>query len=208
MTKERLKWLLVLASVLTLLIAGRLYRLHVRREWLKPVTIDHRDTFVDITLPIISKSCDRQGGCVVETDGLYNGQPTGLTVIFAPGMRPSTFTDRVETTQIFPKNAGITLVAEGPRARSLVRLIAASYGSPAHRVDLPKTIITTAIPLEGNPADIKTQALKFKVLHNSDKDSAEYFELFVNTDLANNKVQLLEKETGYRLAILRALGVE
>ncbi len=123
-------------------------------------------------------------------------------------MRESVFTDRVSTTKIYPAQAGVTLVAEGPRAKSLVRLIAASYGSPAHSIDLPKTIVTTAIPLEGNPANIQTQALKFKVLHNSDKDSADYFELFVNTDLANNKVQLLEKETGYRPAVLKALGVE
>ncbi len=61
MTKERLKWLLVLAAVLTLLIAGRLYRLHVRREWLKPVTVDRREAFVDVTLPVISKSCDSHG---------------------------------------------------------------------------------------------------------------------------------------------------
>ncbi len=75
MSKERLKWLLVLIAVLTLLIAGRLYRLHVRKEWLKPVTVDRHDSLVDISLPIISTSCDYHGGCVIETDGLYQGNP-------------------------------------------------------------------------------------------------------------------------------------
>ena len=208
MRRERLKWLLVLAAALTLMVAGRLYRLHVRREWLKPVTVDRRDAFVDISLPIISRSCDNHGGCVVETDGLYQGQPTGITVIFAPGMRPSTFTDRVETTQVFPKNAGITLIAEGPRGTSLVHLLAVSYGTPAHHVSLPVTIPMTAIVFEGKPADIQTEPLKFKVVHPSAKDSPEYFELFVNTDLANNRVRLSEKETGYRPAILKAFGAQ
>ncbi len=208
MTKGRFKWLLVVAAVLTLLVAGRLYRLHVRREWLKPVIVERRDTtFVDITLPVISKSCDNHGGCVVETDGLYQGQPTGITVIFAPGMRPSTFTDRVETTLVFPKSAGITLVAEGPRGSSLVHLLAASYGTSAHHVNLPVTIPMTAIAFEGNPANIQTQPLKFKVVHPSAKDSPEYFELFLNTDLANKRVQLSEKETDYRPATLKAFGV-
>jgi hypothetical protein len=206
MSKPRFKWLLVLAAVLTLLVACHFYRLHVRREWLKPVTVDRQDSLIDITLPVISKSCDTQAGCVVETDGLYNGQPTGLTVIFAPGMRPSTFTDRVETTQVFPKNAGITLVAEGPRGTSLVHLLANSYGNPAHRVNLPVTIPMTAIAFEGNPADIQTQPLKFKIMHPSAKDAPQYFELFINTDLAKNQVKLSEKETGYRPAILGAFG--
>jgi hypothetical protein len=207
MSKGRFKLLLVLTAVLTLMIAGRLYRLHVRREWLKPVTVDHRDTFVDITLPIISRSCDSHGGCVVETDGLYQGQPTGITVIFAPGMRQSTFTDRVETTQVSPTDAGITLVAEGPRGKSLVHLLATSYGAPAHRINLPVAIPMTAIAFEGNPANIQTQPLKFKVVHPSAKDSPEYFELFINADLPNNKVQLTEKETSYRPAILKEFGV-
>jgi hypothetical protein len=207
MSKGRFKWLLVLTAVLTLMIAARLYRLHVRREWLKPVTVDRRDTLVDITLPIISKSCDNHGGCIVETDGLYQGQPTGVTIIFAPGMLPSTFTDRVETTQVFPKNAGITLVAEGPRGKSLVHLLATSYGAPGHRINLPVAIPMTAIAFEGNPANIQTQPLKFKVVHPSAKDSPEYFELFINADLANNKVQLNEKEINYRPAILKAFGV-
>jgi hypothetical protein len=206
MSKERLKWILVLTAALTLLIAGRLYRLHVRKEWLKPITVDRRDALVDITLPVISKSCDSHGGCIVETDGLYEGKPTGLTVIFARNMRPSTFTDRVETTQVFPKNGGITLVAEGSRGTSLVHLLAASYGSTARHLNLPVTIPMTAIAFEGNPADIQKQPLKFKILHPSAKNSPEYFELFIDTDLANNQVRLSEKEIGYRPAILKAFG--
>jgi hypothetical protein len=208
MSKGGFKWLVVVAAVLTLLVAGRLYRLHVRREWLKPVIVERRETLVDIALPITSRSCDNHSGCVVETDGLYQGQPTGITVIFAPGMHQSTFTDRVETTQIFPKNAGITLVVEGPRGTSLVHLLAASYGASAHHINLPVTIPMTAIAFEGNPANILTQPLKFKVVHRSAKDSPEYFELFIDTDLANNKVQLSEKETDYRPAILKAFGVQ
>ncbi len=84
-------------------------------------------------------------------------------------MRASTFTDRVETTQVFPKNAGITLIVEGPRGTSLVRLLASSYGTPAHRLSLPATIPMTAIAFEGNPAKIQTQPLKFKVVHPSAK---------------------------------------
>jgi hypothetical protein len=89
----------------------------------------------------------------------------------------------------------------------LVHLLAASYGIPAHHVNLPVTIATTAIAFEGNPANLQTQPLKFKIVHPSDKDSPEYFELFIDTDLANNKVQLSEKETDYRPAILKAFGV-
>ena len=66
----------------------------------------------------------------------------------------------------------------------------------------------TAIAFEGNPANIQTQPLKFKIVHPSGADSSDYFELFINTDLARNKMQLNEKETDYRPAILRALGVQ
>ena len=129
-------------------------------------------------------------------------------MIFAPGMRPSAFTDRVETTQVYPANRGVTLVADGPRGASLVHLLAASFGIPPHHVNLPVTIPMTAIAFEGTPANIQTQPLKFKIVHPSGKDSPEYFELFINADLLNNKVQLSEKETDYRPAILKAFGVQ
>jgi hypothetical protein len=206
MAKELFKWLLVLAAVLTLLIAGRLYRLHLRREWLRPVVVERRDAFIDITLPVISNSCDTHGGCVVETAGIYQGRPTGLTVIFAPGMRQSIFTDRVETTNVFSARGGITFVVDGPRGTSLVHLFATSYGIPAHHLSLPVTVATTAIAFEGNPANIQSQPLRFKIEHPSDKNSQDYFELFVNTDLANNKVQLSEKEVDFRPAVLNAFG--
>jgi hypothetical protein len=208
MSKERLKWILVLVAALALLVAGRLYRLHIRKEWLKPVTVDRRGSLVDITLPIISTACDARNGCVVETDGLYQGKPTGLTLNFAPGMRASTFTDRVETTQVFPKKAGITLVVERSRGTSLVHLLAASYGTPAHHLSLPVTISLTAIPFEGDPANIKTQPLKFKAVNTVDQNAPEYFELFINTDLARGQIQLSEKESDYRPAIVKAFGVQ
>lgn len=208
MRPGRLKWLLVLAAVLTVMVAGHLYRLHIRRHWLKSVIVERREAFVDITLPIISRSCDNHGGCVIATNGLYQGQPTGLTVIFAAGMRQSIFTDRVKTTQVFPTDAGITLVTEGPRGKSLVHLLATSYGAPAHRINLPAAIPMTAIAFEGNPANIQTQSLKFKVVHPGTKDSPEYFELFIIADLPHKKLQLSEKDTGFRTAILKAFGVQ
>ena len=206
MSSGRLKWLLFFFAVLVLLISGRQYRLHVRQKWLKPVTVDKSDGLVHITLPVISKACDTHGGCVVETDGLYRGQPTGLTVIFAPGMRPSTFTDRVATTQVFAAKSGVTLVAEGPRGKSLVHLLAENYSASAHHLNLPVTVVTTAVPLAGNPANIQTQPLKFKII-GAGKESPDSFELYVNVDLAKNQVQLREKDTAFRTAILNALGV-
>jgi len=98
-------------------------------------------------------------------------------------------------------------VAEGPRGRSLLHLIAATYGKPVSSASVPKTIVMTAIAFEGNPANIQKEPLKFKVVHPSEKDSLEYFELFVNTDLANDRVQLSEKDIGYRPAVLKAFGL-
>ncbi len=212
MSKSRIAWLLLAAIALTLVVLARLFPDQVMRRRLREIAVEQQngqqDGLIEITLPVVSKTCDHQGGCVVETDGLYKGSATGLTVIFASGMRASTVTDRVSTTKLYPALAGVTFVVEGLRGRSMIRLLAVAYGHPAKSTSVPRTITTTATAFEGNPADIQSQPLKFKIAFPGDKDSQDYFELFVTTDLANNQVQLIEKDTSYRSALLKAFGAQ
>lgn len=204
MTRRKIIGLLVVALVVALLVVGHISRQRIRRAWLKPVTIDRRGALTDIELPVFSRSCDSQGGCVIETFGLDQGKAVGLTVITAPGMRESFFTAKVSTSRVFPTPAGVSFVVEGPRGRSLLRLVAESYGRNTYHSALPKTIVMTAVPIQGNPAEIQTRPLRLKLVHPGD----DYFELFLDTDLANKKVTLVEKDVAYRAAILKTFGVQ
>jgi hypothetical protein len=206
MSSRRIQWLLIGLALAALLIAGRLYRLHLRKEWLKPVIVEQRGDLIDLTLPVISKSCDAHGGCVVETSGLYENRPTGLTLIFAPNMKPSVFTGKMATTQIVPTRSGITMIVEGPRGNSLLHLLSKNYELPLHEPHLPVNLALTAITLEGDPASIQSQPLRFETIHPRGKDSPEYFELFIDADLASNNIHLIEKNSAFRSSLFKALG--
>ena len=211
MSKSRIAWLIVVAIALTLVVLAHLFPDKVMRRRLHEIAVEQQNGqggLTVITLPVVAKTCDNLGGCVVETDGLYKGSATGLTVIFAPGMRASTITDRMATTNIYLAPAGISFVVEGMRGRSMIRLLAAAYEHSAKSTSVPRTITTTAIAFDGNPANIQTQPLKFKIIYPVDKNSPDYFELFVNVDLPNGKVQLSEKDAGYRPALLKAFGAQ
>lgn len=201
-------WLAVMMIALSAIALFALHRAKAKRPPPQDVIVDLSEGFVDITLPVVSKHCDRRGGCVLETEGLYKGQSVGLRLVVAGGMKESAFTDNHATSRVEFLSEGVTLLTSGLQSEALVRLIAASYGKPVQSLKLPIAVKTTAVPLEGNPAEIQTRPVKFKLFHGESEDSPDYFELYLNADLANDRVQLDEKDAGYRSGVLKAFGAE
>jgi hypothetical protein len=63
-----------------------------------------------------------------------------------------------------------------------------------------------SIALKGNPANLRHEQVKFKVFFNPNGGESRYAELYTNLDLPKKTLELFEKDTGYRVQVVKALA--
>lgn len=72
----------------------------------------------------------------------------------------------------------------------------------------PKTMATetcfTGISLGGDPRDLTKGPVKIKLFFESEEED-DYAELYTNIELAAHRLEVHEKDEGYRLPVIRAL---
>jgi hypothetical protein len=100
------------------------------------------------------------------------------------------------------------LEVEGPDKGQMVGLRVALAGGTQEGGSRKESASNNGYFSQSNPAEIQTHPVKFKLFNGESEDDDAYFELYLNTDLANNRVQLGEKDAGYRSGVLKALGAE
>jgi hypothetical protein len=114
---------------------------------------------------------------------------------------------RGSTPKGFPQPlfAGRVLIESvGPRTEAFARAVAKSYRQ--NLASYESTYVSlTAISLQGDPMQVRTQPVKLKVFYESSKE-AEYAEAYLNFDLPRGIVQFHEKDPDYREAIVRFLS--
>ncbi len=173
----------------------------------KPVVVDSSEGFADLILPIVNRHCDSMGGCTVTLLGIYEGREIGLRIIFAPDMKENKFDDLTGKGKLFAQQNGICFEPKGEAGKNFVNLLSSIYKTPIRALAPPEAVCVTALPLEGNPQNIRSSALKFKAFHHDDDpDAPDYFEVFVDPDLPNGILRLNEKDVDYRKGVLRAFG--
>ncbi|HTE49115.1 MAG TPA: hypothetical protein VK675_04365 [Candidatus Paceibacterota bacterium] len=65
------------------------------------------------------------------------------------------------------------------------------------------SISFTSVNLEGDPSKISNNPVKYKIFYGQD-DPNDYLEYYINFDLPNNLVYLMEKDPSYRKPFLKA----
>jgi hypothetical protein len=179
---------------------------HSAPKELLPISLPEEAGWVDIRLPVTDVSCKSKGVCRITALGLYQDQPAGITIDTAD-IGPSS---SVSHPLPIPRKAtpgGIVLESQGEPTLNLLRMLSSLYQHPVASFDLPKELKLSALTLEGNPKEIETAPIKFRVLYHDDQpDNPDYFEMYINPDLAHGFVEFAEKDQGYRLPILRAFG--
>ena len=121
-------------------------------------------------------------------------------------------------------NSNVNLVLDGVIFKSLgqtsdefLSYLCNRYKLLKQDVKMIKEVSFTSLVLEGNPADIIASPVRFKLFFEKKFDDTnsneidlfyqnEYFEIFLNIDLSNKKVELTEKDIEYRSKILQSLS--
>jgi hypothetical protein len=175
---------------------------------LRPVGLPNNSGGVDVDLPVTDVQCVVSDGCRIKALGLYKGQQVGINIRF-PGIQPNTSAQNHSGRSLIAElSGGVILEPQGTSTQNLLRMLSALYRHPRSRFAPPGELRLAAVMLAGNPADLKTARLEIKVFHGDDERQRDYFELFINTDLPHGFIELAEKDSDYRLPILRSFGAK
>jgi hypothetical protein len=181
-----------------LLFASLGYAQSLREVW-KPSD----GGFADLALAIQSVEEGPEGYTTVTARGLSRRTVVGLKVSFRNGMKPG-FTGSAPDRTAFAED-GIVYSSIGPESDALLKAMAQLY-----RVDAPAKFAprvgAVSIALKGDPANLRREAVNFKVFFNAKGGEARYAELYTNLDLPGKRLELLEKDTEYRAQVVKALA--
>ena len=135
-------------------------------------------------------------GVTIVAAALAGREEVAVRFTLVPGWRGS-------TPQGFPKplfGGKVVVESVGPRTEGFVRALAKSYRQSVGSYE--STFVSlTAISLEGDPNQVRSQPVKLKVFYESPNE-AEYAEAYINFDLPRGIVQFHEKDPGYRRAVI------
>jgi hypothetical protein len=144
--------------------------------------------FQDVTLTIAAVR-QTSDATVIEATGLHHGTRVGLRLSVSSSSTGSPVV-RMEST--------------GPQSDAFLVSLGELYHTSAPS-KMKASAVFDAIPLKGAPAVIGDQALEFKLFCQAQNDD-QYCELYLNTDVPAGTVEIAEKDSDYRPAVLAWLG--
>ncbi|WP_254512394.1 hypothetical protein [Anatilimnocola floriformis] len=164
--------------------------------------------FVDLTFRISDLSGDRKY-FRFHLAAAHQQQVVGMDVQVVKGIQGG-FDAQMDLVKNHVYRLGVRFFRSGPESDRLISAIAELYGQG----DLPRKMVNeetfTAIALHQGRLDLKNEAVKLKIFGQDGEpfNEDEYYESFFNIDLPNGFVFWNEKDSDYRLPLLRGLTAQ
>jgi hypothetical protein len=137
----------------------------------------------------------------IRGEGLHKGRQLGFEVTFDPVWKSGTLGKDVPITTY---RSTITYRSIGAESDTFVQVLDELYGTKINPRKMASETRFSAISLGGDPGDLSQGPVKIKLFFESDVES-EYAELYTNVDLKNHRLEVHEKDDGYRLAVVKDL---
>jgi hypothetical protein len=174
------------------------------------VLVDTSDGFVDFTFPIAESKYSDDGQLELRLAGILLQRPVEFIVRIESGI-PANDLDAPEP-EIYAKYDGVSFSFDGEGGRNLALAISTLYQIPRSSFQMPVNLSMTAVNLSGNPANLTTEIVKFKLFHETgstdEEEGPDYFEMYLHVDLSSGTIALNEKDTDYRFGVLNSLPPE
>jgi hypothetical protein len=174
------------------------------------VIVDESDGFVDFRFPVVDSKISDDGETDVTVGGILLGRPVELHFHVRSGILPNDLSD--DAKSVHALGDGIKMSLIGATGVNFARAISQLYKSDRSSFHMPLEFSFTAVALEGDPAKIASEPVKFKLFHETDSTDEEegpaYFEMFLNLHLPLGLVALNEKDTDFRVGVLNAFPTE
>ena len=143
--------------------------------------------FVDLVLATREVTFEASGKCTIEAAGVFEGKSVALAITL--------------------RGAQATYSSVGAESDALLAAMAKLYELPNSKATFTSGVTAAAMPLEGDPKRLRTEAVKYKVFF-SEADEEKYAELYTNVNLTAGNVELFEKDPEYRENVILALSFD
>lgn len=166
---------------------------------LPDILCDTEEGFVDLTFAVTRREYDDDGTQRFTAESLYGKERVGLAIELHPTWKAG------DTGNSIPFQWGsITYRSIGPLSDHFVRLLDRLYGTNLAPGAMRDSTRFTAVALANDPGSLDTGTVHIKLFFEHEDDE-RYAEVYTNFDVPNARIQIREKDGGYRTALVQAL---
>jgi hypothetical protein len=164
------------------------------------VTVLPDDGFgADLVFPVQDYKQLVDGSQVVSAGGVLRGREVAVELVLGPGW------EKGELAKGIPVSTGtLSYRRIGPASDALLGVRDDLYRTNLRPNGMAAETNFTVISLEGNPGELAKSPVKMKLFYEKGGED-QYAEFYTNIDLARRKLELLEKDEGYRRQVIQAL---
>lgn len=165
------------------------------------VTSEEEEGFHDLVFYLSEHKRLPDGSQSIRGSGTHKGRALGFEAVLGPTWKSGSIGGGIP---IVTYQGIVTYRATGPDSDAFVQALDELYGTKVAPAAMAREIRFAAISLEGDPRHLDKGPVKIKLFFEAD-DEERYAELFTNIDLSSRRVEVREKDQGYRLALVKAL---
>jgi len=164
------------------------------------ITSGAEEGFHDLVFGLASATRAADGSQEVIAVGTHAGQPVRFQASLSPTWKEGRVADMRSFTGV------VTVRSLGVESDALVTAMDTLYGAQLKPASMAKATQFAAITLNGNPFDLAAGEVAIKLFFESENED-RYAELYLNIDAPKHRVELREKDEGYRAPVIRALSL-
>lgn len=164
------------------------------------ITSETEEGFHDLVFSLASATRATDGSQEVTAVGTHAGQPVCFQATLSPTWKEGRVADRRSFTGV------VTVRSLGVESDALVKAMDTLYEAQLKPTSMAKATQFAAITLNGNPSDLTAGEVAIKLFFESENED-RYAELYLNIDVPKHRVELREKDEGYRAPVIRALSL-
>lgn len=174
---------------------------------------DYTKDWVDLVFSVTEKHLSDPNPWI-KAEGILNSKKVGFITQINDTTSKISF-DKDKKMQFTSVANGIAIKSIGEFSNNLAQEYVRLFENKESSQKMINDISFTSIALEGSGSQIENKPVKYKLFfdkkfENPDSPEAnqfyeeDYFEYYINFDLPNDKIYLMEKDTSYRKAFLKA----
>lgn len=165
------------------------------------------EAFCDLVLTIQNKQTETDGTLALQLAALYKHEPVALRITLAPGIVAGFMNLQTGMPDLRSvARGGIHFQRTGPESDRLVMALAKLYQSRTRPIAMDDDIHFDVYAAEGNPGNLQTKEVVFRIFHTAPDTDGHEVELLLNINLPKNEVRIRETNQDFREYILQILS--
>jgi hypothetical protein len=157
--------------------------------------------FHDLVFYIQEQKRLPDGSQSIRSVGTHKGRQIGFEVVLGPSWQSGSL---AKTVSLAMYRGIVTYRSTGADSDAFVQVLDELYGTKIGPKAMARQVQFSGISLEGDPRDLAKGPAKIKLFFESGGQD-DYAELFTNIELNARRLEVREKDEGYRSPVVKAL---